>query len=213
MANNRYIEYELTSEILCIGERVKKGTFKPCVKTIPFSTVTGSLRDTLNIPGIFALGKLDTDYLGNIEQFRQVHIYSPRYVVEDVAKVPLRIEFLTDVRARVYVYLSDGEPESFIAKKGHREFDITMGAFKSKGFGKCSLRFVRIIENPVIKNEGKFLSRIPENYLSYFGIRNVIKPVYGYLFEPISKVSGKYIKALFEGSLIKGYDFLIEEEK
>lgn len=211
MGNNKYIEYELTSEMLCIGERVKKGTFKPCVKTIPFSTITGSLRDAFNIFGLYALGRLDTDYLESIEQFRQVHIYSPRYVFEDVAKVPLQIEFLTEVKARVYIYLTGQEPESFISKEENKKFDITMGAFKSKGFGRCHLSFVRIIENPEIKT-GRLLSRIPENYMSYFGIRRVIKPVYGYLFEPTSKVSGKYIRALFEGSLIEGNDFLFKEE-
>mgnify|MGYP001590106511 FL=1 len=211
MGNNKYIEYELTSDILCIGERVKKGTFKPCVKTIPFSSITGSLRDAFNMPNLYALGKFDPDYLDNNDQFRQIHVYSPRYVFEDVAKVPLKIEFLTEVKARVYIYLTGQEPESFIAEKENRKFDITMGAFKSKGFGRCHLSFVRIIEKPEIKT-GRLLSRIPENYMSYFGVKRVIKPVYGYLFEPTSKVSGKYIRALFEGSLIEGNDFLFKEE-
>lgn len=213
MVQNSFIEYELTSDILCIGERTKKGTFKPCIKTIPFSTITGALRDKFNNTEIYALGKFKGDYLRNIDQFRQIHIYSPRYVLEDVAKVPLKIEFITDIRARVYVFLKNEDPVNFIEKdKRNREFDITMGAFKSKGFGRCHLSFVRIIENPEDKT-GRLQSRIPEKYLTLFGINinDVKKPVYGYLFEPITKVSGKYIRSLFEGSIVKGYYFLVEE--
>lgn len=211
MTNYKYIEYDLTSEILCIGDRVKKGTFKPCIKTIPFSTITGSLRDKFNTNGIYALGKLEEDYVKNINQFRQFHVYSPRYVFEDVAKVPLKIEFLTDVRAKIYIFIEAEVPERFTEKKDNRDFDITMGAFKSKGFGRCHLSFVRIIVNPEVKT-GMFLSRIPEKYLDHFGITNVKKPVYGYLFEPTSKISGKYIRAIYEGSVIEGYDFLLKEE-
>ncbi|MEW6006743.1 MAG: hypothetical protein AB1595_01110 [bacterium] len=43
--NNRFYEYAFSSEMLCIGERMKKGTFRPCVKTIPFSTIVGALKD------------------------------------------------------------------------------------------------------------------------------------------------------------------------
>ncbi|MBM4053092.1 MAG: hypothetical protein FJ264_00165 [Planctomycetes bacterium] len=211
---SKYIKYELTSDILCIGERVKKGTYKPCIKTIPFSTITGALRDTFNFPGIYALGKLDSDYLKNIDQYRQIHIYSPRYVFEDVSKVPLQIEFITDVKALVYVFLKDMMPEHFIEKKENQNFDITMGAFKSKGFGKCHLHFTEIIENPEIKL-GTLQSRIPEtaNCMEYFGIKSIKKYVYGYLFEPTTKISGKYIKSLFEGSVIEGCEFLLEEDK
>lgn len=210
---SKYVEYELTSDILCIGERVKKGIYKPCIKTIPFSTITGALRDTFNSPTIYALGKLDADYLKNIDQFRQIHIYSPRYVFEDVSKVPLKIEFITDVKAKVYVFLKEGSPERFIEKKENRNFDIIMGAFKSKGFGKCHLRLVRIIENPETKI-GKLQTRIPDtdNCKRYFGIKNVKKNIYGYLFEPTTKVSGKYVRALYEGSVIEGCDFLVEED-
>lgn len=210
MTPQNYIEYELTADILCIGERVKKGTFKPCIKTIPFSSITGALKDRLNITEIYAVGKLEPDYLANIDQFRQIHIYSPRYVFEDVAKVPLKIEFLTDVRAKVYVLLEDGEAEKFVMDKNNRDFDITMGAFKSKGFGRCRLRFSRLLENPVVKT-GKLLSRIPEKCAAHFGIRDVKKPVYGYLFEPVTKITGKYVRSLFEGSIVEGNDFVIEE--
>lgn len=211
MEQKRYIEYELTSDILCIGERTKKGTYKPSIKTIPYSTITGALKDAFNIQGIHAIGKFDSEYLKNVDKFRQIHVYSPRYVFEDVARVPLKIEFLSDVRARVYVFLENEDPHNFIERnKNLSKFDIRMGAFKSKGFGKCDLKFVRIIDNPDIET-GKLDTRIPEKYLEYFKISEVKKPVYGYLFEPVTIMSGKYIRALFEGSIVKGCDFLIGE--
>lgn len=210
MERNEFLEYELTSDILCIGERTKKGTFKPCIRTIPFSTITGALREKFNNQNIYAVGKLDAEYLKNIEAFKQIHVYSSHYKFEDVAKVPLNIEFLTDVEAKIYVFLKNESASSF--SKANEEFNITVGAFKSKGFGRCKLRFNKIIENPVRKS-GRLQTRIPENQFRMFGITEVSKPVYGYLFEPVDKVSGKYVRAIFEGSLVKGYEFLIEEDK
>ncbi len=212
MDKNRYIEYELTSELLCIGERTKKGTFRPCVKTIPFSTITGALREKFSRSDIYAVGKFASEYLENIDEFRNIHVYSPRYIIEDVARLPLKIEFLTDVKAHIYLFLSDKEDEAFYQHAQNKNFDIVMGAFKTKGFGNCHLEFLRIIEDPKIVS-GKLQTRIPdpEIYPNYFGIREVKKPVYGYLFEPTNKVTGKYIKSIFEGSWVEGYDFLIEE--
>lgn len=209
MIDRRYVEYDLFSSVMCIGERVKKGTFKPCVRTIPFSTVTGSLRDILGISDVIAAGKLDPNYLRHIDRFRHMHVYSPRYVFEDVAKVPLRIEFLSEVRGKVYVLLNS-ETIRLHAEK-YKEFDITMGAFKSKGFGRCHLRFVRAVENPR-RVTGKLQTRIPENHLADFGITEVTKPIYGYLFEPEGIISGKYVRSLFDGSIVNGYEFLCQED-
>lgn len=106
--------------------------------------------------------------------------------------------------------LEGGNIEEF-KRELERSDVIRMGAFKSKGFGNCKLRYVRTVEKPVIK-AGRLQTRIPVKHLSLFGISE-IKPVYGYLFEPETPVSGKYVKSLYEGSLVKGYDFLIEEEQ
>jgi len=209
MSDKRYLEYELTSDILCLGERVKKGIFKPCIRTIPFSSITGALRETFNNQNIFAVGKLDEIYLKEIDKFRQIHVYSPRYRCEDVAKVPLQIEYLTNVQGRVYISLQHEDIEGF-RKEVEKCNEISLGAFKSKGFGRCRLSYVQTINSPAIKT-GILQSRIPEKHLPVFGISEVKKPIYGYLFEPDSPISGKYIKSLFEGSLVKGYDFLIKE--
>jgi hypothetical protein len=195
--------------MLCIAERTKKGTLKPCIKTIPFSTITGALKNKFNRPDIYAVGKLNANYLENIEDFRAIHIYSPRHLFQDVAKVPLRIEFLTGVNAHVYVFLKEGGEERFIDET-NKDFDIFLGAFKSKGFGKCHLKFARLIADYEIKL-GELQTRIPEIYLDYFEVSDVIKPIYGYLFEPLDKVSGKYVRAIFEGSKVKAPRFLVKE--
>jgi len=212
MDKNRYIEYELTSELLCIGERTKKGTFRPCVKTIPFSTITGALREKFSRSDIYAVGKFASEYLENIDEFRNIHVYSPRYIIEDVTRLPLKIEFLTGVKAHIYLFLREEEVEKFCQQDKNKSFDIVMGAFKTKGFGICHLEFLRIIEDSKIVNGG-LQTRIPdpEIYPNYFGIKEVKKPIYGYLFEPTNNVTGKYIKSIFEGSLVEGYDFLVEE--
>ena len=38
-----------------------------------------------------------------------------------------------------------------------------------------------------------------------------MKPIYGYLFEPIDENSGVYIKSLFEGSVVNAPTFLLED--
>jgi hypothetical protein len=40
--------------------------------------------------------------------------------------------------------------------------------------------------------------------LKEFGIREVLRPIYGYLFEPEGIAGGKYVLALFEGSVVQG---------
>lgn len=205
---NSYLEYRLEADILSIGERTKKGTFKPCVKTIPFPTITGALRDKFGLPNILAVGKFTQDYLNKLDEFRDVHTYSPRYIYEGVSKIPLKIEFLTNVKGLVYILLQDDKALEWC--KQNPEFDICMGAFKSKGFGECHLSYAKTIEKPEIKT-GFLQSRIPENYLSHFCIEEVHKPIYGYLFEPENVVTGKYVISIFEGSLVTGCSFLIEE--
>lgn len=211
--NAKYIECELTADVLCIGERVKKGIFKPCIRTIPFSSITGALRERFNKHNIFAVGKLEDSYLKDIDNHIHIHVYSPRYRYEDVAKVPLQIEYMTDVSATVYVNINNEDIQDF-CKELEICNEIWLGAFKSKGFGRCQLRYVKTINSPAIKT-GRLQSRIPEKHLPVFGIEEVIKPIYGYLFEylfePGKPTSERYVKSLFEGSLVKGYDFLIEE--
>ena len=39
-----FLEYKLRSDMLCLGERTKKGTFKPTITTIPYSQITGAIK-------------------------------------------------------------------------------------------------------------------------------------------------------------------------
>jgi len=136
-------------------------------------------------------------------------IYSPRERLADFSKVPLTIEVLTDMRGKVFVVENDAAvslPESF---------EVSMGALISKGFGRCRLMKARSFDagNP---KPGTLNVRIPLMKMPLFDVQRIIddQPVYGYLFEVESGVSGRYVKALFEGSrvfapecLLRGEDF------
>jgi hypothetical protein len=125
METTRFAQYELSSDILSICERTKKGTFKPCIQTIPYSTITGSLRNRFNISDMHAVGVFHKSHLDRIAEFKGFHIYSPRSVFEDVAKVPLRIESLTSVRASVYILLHNEELGRWC--EDNQTFNVTMG--------------------------------------------------------------------------------------
>ncbi len=197
----RFIEFDLYSDALCMGERTKGGLFRPCARTIRYSQISGALRKKFGADKIHAAGYLvegngwnKTDYL----------IYAPKDKTRAISKIPLKIEFLTKVHGKVYVLEND-----FTANLPGK-FDIFMGALISKGFGLCKLSKCRIIEDKPVKL-GTLRTRIPLNRLDIFGIeeRNIRKPVYGYLFEPTSLTSGVYVLSLFEESELVAPEFLI----
>ena len=88
--------------------------------------------------------------------------------------------------------------------------EISLGALKSKGFGRCELRYIGEVKTDL--KVGYLKGRLLEEECDPIGITKVIKPCYGYLFYPTSEVGGVYKRALFEGSIIEGLDILIEEE-
>lgn len=202
----RFIEFDLYSDALCMGERVKGGLFRPCAKTIRYSQISGALRRKFGENEIHAVG-----YLVEGNGYNKVDylIYSPRDKARAISKVPLQIEFLTNVCGKVYVLENE-----FTANNLPEKFDIFMGALTSKGFGLCKLAKRRIIEDkPVVL--GALRTRIPLNKLDIFGIeeRNIKRPVYGYLFEPTSPTSGVYVLSLFEESEVVAPEFLIVARK
>lgn len=99
-----YLHYIFHSETLCIGERIKKGTFRPTVMTIPYTTITGALKTHFGGEEIHAVGCIESydskDYL----------TYSPRDRRTGVSKIPISLEFLVNVRGHVYV-LKNNETE------------------------------------------------------------------------------------------------------
>lgn len=212
--NAEFWEYELLTrwdghdEPLCLGERIKKGTFRPCHRqAIPFSSIVGALRSRLGMglgTEIIAAG-----YLTGYES-EQYSVIAPSDVALGTVKppAPISVQFLRGAKGRVFVDVSDSHIRSALEAESP-EFEITLGAMKSTGFGRCLLRRS---ENavPMEPVKGKLLTRIPEKLKDRFGIEDVFKPVYGYLFEPSDVETGKYVKALCEDSEVRGCRFLVK---
>lgn len=178
-----------------MGERIKKGQFRPTVTTIPYTQITGALK------AIF--GDKEIHAVGHLENYEKNYLtYSPRDRTLNTSKLPLYIEFLTNVQGRVYILIEDFPDED--------EIEITMGALKSKGFGRCVLRRIGNIDELGIMR-GTLNTRIPEELKDIFVIKKIIKPRYGYLFKPTSETSGVYVLSLFEGSEVVGPRFLLEK--
>ena len=200
-------EYRLTANILCIGERFKKGLVRPCVKTIPYSTITGALRQEV-------LGRRSWEDCGHavgcIGKCEEVTLVGgPRDTVTGVSKLPLMVQALTKVEGRVYIVYDED------TKDLPPEMEFSMGALKSKGFGR--VRLARVGGKPVESGAlqiGYLNTRLPddEELLQRFGIQDVKKPVYGYLFKPTSDTDGVWVKSLFEGSVVIGPGLLVGEE-
>ena len=220
---DKFIKICFTADCLYLGERVKKGTFKPSISPrgkrykqgdiltrilpVPYSTITGALRSLLGEESeIHAIGKM-TKY--NVE-YMSIAPYDSALIA---AKLPITVEYLADVEGEVYVKKTDNLPSLQTVEPG-----FVMGGMKSKGFGACEVVSIKEYEPKVIEEEGLFLSRIyyDDEIMGHFGIRqeDIIKKYWGYLFRKTSEFDGYYQKSLFEHSIIrKGYDFLVEVRK
>jgi len=195
-----FIEYRINSDALYLGERPKANIFKPCIKTIPFSQISGALNWKLGANNFKAVG-----YLTGNSEFNQTNylIYSPRDRNSRISKIPLQVEFLVNVLGKVYVLKN----ENSIALSDR--FEVIMGGLRSKGFGKCLLSK----EGDVDGREtirGILNIRIPIEEIQSFNIKNILKPVYGYLFKPLPNTfTGNYVLSLFEGSDVIAPKFLL----
>jgi hypothetical protein len=191
-------QYGLTSKALCLGERTKGGLFRPTCRTIRYSQITGALRAWFGVE-LHAVGHLaEKDGHNQSNTFT----YAPRDRGQGISKVPLIVEFLADVVGEVYILDETGIlPESF---------EIEMGALRSQGLGRCRLTFEGPAPNGV--KRGRLNTRLPLRLVDIFGVERVIVPVYGYLFRPLSQITGEYELSLFEGSEIVGPAFLLQEE-
>ncbi len=229
-----FIEYELKSDMLCMGERIKKGQFRPTVTTIPYSQIRGALKAVFGYKDIHAVGYFP---FKNGQEFRREHIqtltYSPRDRAINTSILPLYIEYLINVTGRVFIKETDDIKDELLDT-----ISIYMGAFKSKGFGRCELEKLGEVGKEELGDDKELNTRIPIAGINeiketggnfhkdlidkgeptpflkdVFGIEKVIKARYGYLFEPTSKTSGSYVLSLFEGSMIKGPKFLLKDSK
>ena len=80
---------------------------------------------------------------------------------------------------------------------------INLGALKSKGFGRCYLKFEKTIV-PKTVLIGKLKVRLYEEVLKEFGITKIITPRVGYLFKPDKNdwTKGRWVKSIFEGTIV-----------
>ena len=207
MKNKTFLHFELKTQALAIGERIKGGTFRPCIETIPTSTLKGSFRDHFGLEDVLAIGFFREDTYQ-----KDVFTYAPFDSFLGTAKLPISLEYLKPANGtkavEADIYVVKNEAVKLLVKDAPTE--ISLGALKSKGFGRCELRYIGEIK-PNLK-VGYFKGRLLEDECSAFGIIKVIKPCYGYLFYPTSDVSGVYKRALFEGSIIEGPEILINGE-
>ncbi len=205
MRDKTFLHFELKTKALAVGERIKGGTFRPCIETIPTSTLKGSFRDHLGLEDVFAIGFLR----GGTYQ-KDIFTYAPFDAFLGTAKLPISLGYLKPANGtkavEADIYVVKNEAVKLLAKNTPTE--ISLGALKSKGFGKCELRYIDEIK-PNLKI-GYLKGRLFEDEHSAFGIIKVIKPCYGYLFYPTSEISGVYKRALFEGSIIEGPEILIK---
>lgn len=194
-------EYELRAGTLCLGERMKGGLFRPCsTRAIRYSSVTGALREYFGWSDLHAAGHFVKKAGHNSVEYLT---YAPGDDIIRVSKLPLTVQFLTNAFGYVIIKTSkDALPEAF---------EVSMGAMKSQGFGRCRFEHKGPAEMRVVR--GRLLTRLPVHSAAEFEIQEVVAPVYGYLFQPTSPFSGEYVLSLFEGSEVYGPKCLVEEEE
>lgn len=197
-----FLAYDLRSQMLCLGERAKGGLFRPCADVFSYYTVAGTLR--AYFPQMGPLHAVARFVDGHTENRRRILSFAPRDRSCGLSVVPLEIEYLADVRAEVFVVLNETTAKLPLA------FEISMGGMKSKGFGKCELqrkKDVVVCKNPEL---GTLRTRIPEEpeVMRAFGVRNILRPNYGYLYRPVFPAAGLYQRSLFEGTRLVAYSVL-----
>ncbi len=216
---NIFFRMTFRADLLYIGERIKKGTFKPSISPLtakhksgdrvdgilplPYSTITGAIKSLLG-------DKKDIHAIGKIVKYKKGYMaVAPYDTALNTAKLPITIEYLADVEGEIYIKKTSNFSSTVLL-----ENEFYLGGLKSKGFGRCEVISGKEIE-PEIIGKGVFLSRIyyEDSILRQFGINkeNIIKPYFGYLFKKTSSFDGYYQKSIFENTIIKnGYNFLME---
>lgn len=198
----KLLKIDLEIDSIIIGERIKGGIYRPCLETIPSSTVQGAFKYALGIDvrgvGFFEAGTYE------IRDFT----YSVKDKYLGVAKVPFTSSCLypsgkEKIKAKIYL-----KENSSINKYKLQNLVFTLGALKSKGFGKT--RVTKVEEVEVEIKQGVLNVRVIEDDASALGI-TAISPVYGYLFYSENPISGVYKRAFFEESLVKAPEVMLKE--
>ena len=114
--------------------------------------------------------------------------------------IPLQIEYFANVDAELFILKTDE------SARYPRKLQFSMGAMRSKGFGRCEIEFEKevICRDPIL---GRLCVRLPDtqDVRTVFGVRNVLTARYGYLFSSANASPGVYVKSLFDGSTIVAY--------
>ena len=187
--------YRLSVDMICLGERLKKGTYRPTIDTIPCSQIMGALEKEFGTR-IPAAGYFTES--GGVEHM--TFSLTDHYLY--TAKLPLTVEYLRNPVGLVFIKKIGG-------LNLPNKFTVKMGALKSKGFGRCLLEKEGEEAKPDIVT-GRLKTRLYEDLLPEFGITTIRQSVFGYLFVPTGEDTGYYIRSLFEGSVVEGYKFLLE---
>jgi len=200
-----FLHYELIAETLCLGERIRGGLFRPCSRVFRYNSLVGALKFHFEISGpIHAAARFLEGAPGTNRM--ETLSFAPFDRGCNHTLVPLEIEFLSNVHAEVFV-LKANETQHW-----PQTFNLSMGAMKSKGFGRCRFRILDEVHcQDSVK--GKLCVRLPDvkEIRDVFGVRNILAPVHGYLFQSTSLTSGVYTKSLFEDSEIVSYDILLKK--
>lgn len=197
----KLLKLDLDIDSIIVGERVKGGIYRPCLETIPSSTVRGAFKHTLGLD-IIGTGLFDP----NTYEVREF-IYSVKDKILGVAKMPFISSFLfpkdgNKIKARIYIVKNHSTDAIF------NDLTLRLGALKNKGFGRAKVTNVTEIRSEI--KQGILKVRIFEDEATTFGIK-IISPLYGYLFYAKNAVYGLYKRALFEGSLVRAPEVFLKE--
>jgi hypothetical protein len=196
-------QFEADFASLIIGERFKRAVYRPCIDSIPSSTIAGFFRENLGVQDAVGIGRIDS------ASYQRRHVVASLFDnALDGVSMPIETECLVPrngtVRASLFLLWHDDL--DFL--KTVKDLPIAMGAWRNKGFGRGTLSFHGLVDFRVTAVELR--TRLTERAASALGIRRVVAPVYGYLFEPTGTAIGRWVRSLFEGSVVEGPDFLGE---
>ena len=207
------LELSLDIESIIIGEQFKGGTFRPCLETIPSSTIEGAFfyHFGVHLPAVGMF--VDKTY--EMQEFT----YSVRDKSLNISKLPIMTNYLAPakkngceyIRAKIFLPYDTAQPY----QEQLAQATFFMGALKNKGFGKCQV--TALAKRDVEIMQGILNVKIFEEECSAFGIKKVIAPKYGYLFkldeEPENPGKGVYKRTLLSGSVVNAPKVLLQREE
>jgi hypothetical protein len=164
----KFLKFSLSSDMLILGERFKKGQYRPVITTIPYSQITGALQARYGngkygkeASQIHACGHF---LFNNEMEFRESKIevlsYAPRERATNLSILPIYTEYLRDVKGFVYIK-ETGDIYKIVEDSRKKGLRVLMGGFKSKGFGMCELNYEETLDIAEELEEGELNTRLP----------------------------------------------------